>query len=57
MKIRITIEAINDDGEVINSQAGEADSEHTVSDINQWCMETYTAVKMAAIFKGNKQHG
>jgi|GEM_PF-3403418 len=53
MKIRITIEAINDDGEVVKSEAGEADSNHTAADVRQWCMETFTAVKMAAIFKKN----
>lgn len=50
MNIRITIEAINDDGEVVQSEAGEIDSKEHAGSISQWVMETYTSIKMAAIF-------
>ncbi len=53
MKIRITIEAINDDDEVINKESGEIDASNNAGDIRQWVMETYTKVKVNAILASN----
>lgn len=50
MKIKITIEAITDKNEVVKSESGEICASKSAGAIRQWCMETYTSVKMAAIF-------
>lgn len=50
MKIRITVEAISGEGEVLEQQQGEIDAKESAIAIRQWCMETFTSVKMNAIF-------
>jgi len=50
MNIRITIEAIDDNGKVTQKEVGEIDASNHAGGIRQWVMETYTKVKMNAIF-------
>jgi len=52
MMIRITVENVNDKGEVIASTTGETDNTAQISDISQWVFETVISIKHKSLFPG-----
>ena len=54
MIIKITIQAVDDDGKVHHSEEGTAELNHGMGSLQQWFAETFIKVKMASIFKQDK---
>ena len=54
MIIKITIQAVDDDGKVHHSEEGTAELNHAMGSLQQWFAETFIKVKMATIFNKGK---
>jgi hypothetical protein len=50
LKMRITVEVIDDNGDVLESVVGETSHEAGYGEVRLWFAETYTKVRLAAIF-------